>query len=373
MAKPKEELSFLKQLIKDIKDENFTLADDGLGSAEFGGYIDTGSYTFNAALSGSLWGGMADNKIIGLAGKRSAGKTFLALGMLKTFLDSDPTNEAILYETEGATTRQMMKDRGIDTTRVGIDEPTTVEEFKNRALKYVQNYLDNKPKTKVLFILDSLGQLSTNKEVRDTLKDEDTRDMTRAQILKAAFRVLTLKLARANIPMIVTAHVYAAMEKYSPDVIGGGSGLEYAASQLVRLSKSKDKDDDKKVTGGIIKIKMEKSRLSKEFTEVKTLIRYDGGLDRYYGLLDFAEQAGLWKRVSAKYYDIEKEVANTKELGPDATKAEKKAMEEVAMAAALIGHEDEIMAEPEKYFNKNFLIRLEPWVNKEFEYGTSIS
>ena len=84
--------------------------------------------------------------------------------------------------------------------------------------------------------------LSTNKEITDTLAEKDTRDMTKAQLIKGAFRMLTLKLGQANIPMIVTNHTYESMSLYGGKQMSGGSGLKYASSTIVYLSKSKEKE-----------------------------------------------------------------------------------------------------------------------------------
>ena len=201
-------------------------------------YIDTGSYIFNALLSGSIFGGLPSNKITALAGESATGKTFFLQGICKNFLDTDPTAGVIYFESESAITKQMVIDRGIDPNRMVIFPVTTVQEFRTQSLKVMEKYLeqneaDRKP---ILLCLDSLGMLSTTKEVEDTADGKETRDMTRAQVLKAAFRVLTLKLGRAKIPMIVTNHTYDVVGSMFPTKeMGGGSGLKYAAVSYTHL------------------------------------------------------------------------------------------------------------------------------------------
>lgn len=338
-------MSFLKSLLKELNDENTYLASDGTASSEYGGYIDTGSYILNALLSGSLYGGIPDNKITAFAGESATGKTFFVLGIVRAFLDKNPTGAVVYYDTEAAVTRQMMESRGIDTARVIIAEPDTIQKFKTHALKLIEAYekqpADQRPP--MMFVLDSLGLLSTSKEMEDSLEGKDVRDMTKSQVIKAAFRVLTLKLAKVKVPMLVTNHVYEVVGSYVPTKeISGGSGLKYAASTIAMLSKKKEKDGDGEIIGSQIKIKTFKSRLSKENQDATVLLTYNKGLDRYFGLLELAEKYEIMKKVSTRY-----------EL-PDGRKVFGK----------------EINTNPELYFTEEVLARLEECAKKEFSYGT---
>lgn len=338
-------MSFFKELVEQIKDEDTTLASDGAGSAEFGGFIDTGSYILNAVLSGSIYGGVPDNKVTAFAGESATGKTYFVLGVVRSFLERNPDAGVVYYDTEAAVTKQMMEERGIDTKRVIIAEPDTIQKFKTHALKMIDAY-EKTPEDKrppMMFVLDSLGLLSTSKEMEDSLEGKDTRDMTKAQVIKAAFRVLTLKLAKVKIPMLVTNHVYELVGSYVPTKeLGGGTGLKYAASTIAMLSKRKEKDGTE-VVGNIIKIKMYKSRLSKEHGQAEVLLTYEKGLDRYYGLLDLAEKHGIFKKSSTRY-----------EL-PDGSKAFGKNINE----------------DPEKYYTPEVLAQLEEAAKREFRYGVS--
>lgn len=336
---------FFRDLVETIKDEDTTIAADGTGSAEFGGFIDTGSYLLNAALSGSLYGGVPDNKVTAFAGESATGKTYFVLGVVRAFLEQNPTGGVVYYDTEAAVTRGMMEERGIDTTRVIIAEPDTIQKFKTHALKMIDAY-DKQPEDKrppMMFVLDSLGLLSTSKEMEDSLEGKDTRDMTKAQVIKAAFRVLTLKLAKVKVPMLVTNHVYELVGSYVPTKeLGGGTGLKYAASTIAMLSKRKEKDGTE-VIGNIIRVKMYKSRLSKEHGEAEVLLTYAKGLDRYYGLVDLAEKHGIFKKVSNRY-----------EL-PDGRK--------------IFGKE--INSNPTEYFTEEIMAQLEEAAKKEYSYGVA--
>jgi RecA/RadA recombinase len=337
-------MSFLKNLIKEMNDEDTYLASDGDASAEFSGCIDTGSYILNALLSGSLYGGVPDNKITAFAGESATGKTFFVLGIVRAFLDKNPTGAVVYYDTEAAVTKAMMESRGVDTSRVIIAEPDTIQKFKTHALKMIDAYEKQPDRPPMMFVLDSLGLLSTNKEMEDSLDGKDVRDMTKAQVIKATFRVLTLKLAKVKVPMLVTNHVYEVVGSYVPTKeLGGGTGLKYAASTIAMLSKKKEKDADGDVVGSQIKIKTYKSRLSKENQEATVLLTFDKGLDRYYGLLDLAEEAGLFKKVGNRY-----------EL-PDGRKVFGK----------------EINNNPETYFDECYMQQLETYAKGKFSYGSA--
>lgn len=202
-------MSFFRTLIKDLPAMT-TVASDGLSSSEFDGYVNTGSYALNAALSGSLFGGMPNNKITVFAGDPATGKTFFVLGVIKQWLEDNPDGGVIYFDTESAVTNQMLSERGIDLTRVVKSEPETIEQFRQTALQILDRYDETPKKSRqpMLMVLDSLGNLSSAKEVEDIRAEKDTRDMTKAGLIRGTFRVLRLRLSKLNVPMIVTNHVY---------------------------------------------------------------------------------------------------------------------------------------------------------------------
>ena len=332
-------MDFLKDIIKEIGGEYTQLASE-IDETET--YVDTGSYIFNALVSGSIFGGVSGNKITAIAGETSTGKTFFSLAVVKNFLDNNPTGYCLYFDTEAAITKSLLEGRGIDTTRLVVVNVVTIEDFRNKTLKAVDLYL-KKPKSErspCIFVLDSLGMLSTNKEITDTLAEKDTRDMSRAQLIKGSFRMLTLKLGQANIPMIVTNHTYESMSLYGGKQMSGGSGLQYASSTIVYLSKSKEKDGTE-VIGNIIRAKTQKSRLSKENKQVEIRLFYDErGLDKYYGLLELGEIGGMWKNVAGRY-----EMDGKKIYGKD------------------------ILKDVDKYFTPEVMKSLDEVAQKEFSYG----
>ena len=214
-------MDFLKDIIKEIGGEYTQLASE-IDETET--YVDTGSYIFNALVSGSIFGGVSGNKITAIAGETSTGKTFFSLAVVKNFLDNNPTGYCLYFDTEAAITKSLLESRGVDTNRLVVVNVVTVEEFRTKTLKAVDIYLKKKEdeRNPCIFVLDSLGMLSTNKEINDALAEKDTRDMTKAQLIKGAFRMLTLKLGQAKIPMLVTNHTYESMSLYGGKQMSGG-------------------------------------------------------------------------------------------------------------------------------------------------------
>ena len=334
---------FFKQIIKETGNEYASIVSEGVEAGDVSNFIDTGSYIFNSLLSGTINGGLPANKITALAGESATGKTFFVLGVVDNFLKKNPDAGVIYFESESALTKDMIEDRGIDSSRMIIMPVTTVQEFRHQAIRVLDKYIeqDKADRKPMLLVLDSLGMLSTTKEMEDTEAGKETRDMTRSQIVKAAFRVLTLKLGKAQVPLIITNHTYDVIGSMFPTKeMGGGSGLKYAASSIVYLSKRKEKDGTE-IIGNIIHCKNHKSRLTKENKMVDVRLTYDKGLDKHYGLLELALKYGIFKQVSTRI-----------EL-PDGSKTFGKT----------------INNDPEKYYTPEILKQLDEAASKEFKYG----
>ena len=333
-------MDFLKDIVKEIGDDYTQLASN-INESEV--FVDTGSFIFNALCSGSLYGGISDRRITAIAGESSTGKTFFSLSVVNNFLQSNPDGYVLYFDTEAAINRQLLEDKNIPLDRFVVVNVVTVEEFRQKALKAVDIYLKTPEENRkpCMFVLDSLGMLSTEKEIRDALDEKNVRDMTKAQLVKGTFRMLTLKLGQAKIPMLVTNHTYDVVGAYVPTKeMGGGSGLKYAASTIVYLSKKKEKDG-KDVIGNIIKAKAAKSRLTKENKDVEIRLYYDErGLDRYYGLLELGELGGLWKNVAGRYE------MNGKKI-----------------------YAKQILADPETYFTEEVMAKLDKIAKEQFTYG----
>ena len=338
-------MGFLDTVIKESGNEFAGLVSEGIAAGDITDYVDTGSYIVNALVSGSLFGGLPSNKVTALAGESSTGKTFFALSVVRNFLDANPTGGVIYFETESAISRDMIESRGIDSSRMIIMPVATIEEFRTQACRILDKYLKEPKDERVpmMFVLDSLGMLSTTKEMEDVANDKQVRDMTKSQLIKGAFRVLTLKLGQAQVPMIVTNHTYDVIGSYVPTKeMGGGTGLKYAASTIIYLSKSKERDSNKEVVGNIIKCEAKKSRLTIEGSKVATRLFFDErGLDKYYGLLELGIEHGVFGKNG-----------NRVRIGESSV------------------YPSVVLADPEKYFTPEVMEKLEEAAKKEFSYGS---
>lgn len=339
-------MSFLKSVIKELNNEYAAVVEEGISAGDCVSFVDTGSYILNALISGSIFGGLPANKITALAGESGTGKTFFALSIVKNFLETNPEAQVIYFETESALSKDMMVSRGIDVKRVGLVPVSTVQEFRTQSIKVIDEYMKLKKEARppLLFVLDSLGMLSTSKEIQDATDGKETRDMTRAQVIKSIFRILSLKLGQSGIPIIVTNHTYEVVGAYVPTKeMGGGTGLKYSASTILFLSKKKERDGADKtiVVGNIIKVKAQKSRFTKENSDIETRLYYDSrGLDKYYGLVELGEKYGVFSKVG-----------NRVKIGESSV------------------YPSVIYKEPEKYFTPEILQALDECAKKEFLYG----
>ena len=339
-------MDIFSTLIKETGNEYASIAENGIEAGDVTGLIGTGSYSLNALLSGSIYGGLPANKVTAFAGEPSTGKTFYTINVCRQFLQDNPEGFVFYFESESAISKQMLSERNVDTRRIAIMPVATIQEFRTQAVKILDKYMEQKDRKPMIFVLDSLGNLSTEKEIQDITDGKDTRDMTRAQLIRGAFRVLTLKLGKAKVALLVTNHVYDQVGAYVPTKrMGGGAGLEYAASTIIFLSKKKDKmlDDDDGRTGTVITSHTKKARLTIEDKKVETWLNYSTGLDPYYGLLGLAEQFGIVKKVSTRYEF------------PTGEKA----------------FESQIKKDPKKFFTQDILNQIDEGCKKEFLYGKS--
>ena len=333
-------MSIFDTLAKEAKNDYAQLVSN---TSSDQGFIGTGSYILNAQLSGSIYGGIPNNRVTAIAGEQATGKTFYAIGIASTFLNDHPDGAVFYFDSEAAATPDLFRDRGLDPSRVWHFPIDTIEEFRTQMIRILDNLLktpekDRKP---LLIILDSLGMLASQKELQDAMDDKQVRDMTKSQTIKSVFRIITSKLGKLKIPMIVTNHTYKTMNPYGdPTDMGGGSGLKYAASTIITLTKSKEKDSSKEIIGNIIKVKTYKSRLTKENTQIATRLFFDSrGLDEYYGLLELGEKHGIFIRKGNRILVGESSV-----------------------------YPSAILADPLKYFTKEVMQALDEAASKEFKY-----
>lgn len=307
-------------------------------------YYDTGVLLFNAQLSGSIYGGVANTGVMVFAGESTTGKTYFLLSLIKSFQEKHPEGIVNLFISENALTKQRLIDRGIDTSRIIISPVATIEQWRTQSVEFLDWILEmpEKDRPKAMIALDSLGQLSTEKEVSDIADGSNTKDMTRPALVRGAFRVLDMKGTAANVPIVCTNHSYTAVTTFkAPQVMSGGGGPLYSAGTVIMFSKKKDRDADLSVVGVLIKAKAEKNRAAKENTAIEINLNYDTGLNRYYGMVDVGIEAGVFRRAGGYI------------VMPDETKAREKAM----------------YANPTVHFTKDILDKIDAYCKIKFSYG----
>jgi RecA/RadA recombinase len=243
----KEQSSFLElnQALSKISPDGAIIEDSIY--AKIDEWIPTGSYVLNAAMSGSLFGGMPNRRSLLLSGEESTGKTFLALSIVKNAQDMGYF--PIYYDTEGAIDIDFVKRLGVDTKKFRIENIGTIEEFATLGAKLNEAIADikksGKTPPKIMVVLDSLGNLTSLKEKTDTTSGSEKRDMTKQQAVRRMFRVVGNDFAKNGVPFIICGHVYEKIGSYIPGKeVSGGGGVKYNSSIIFMLTKSKLTDKD---------------------------------------------------------------------------------------------------------------------------------
>lgn len=342
-------MSVINELLKELDNEYASVVEDGIIGDLDSEWIDTGSYMLNAMLSGTIYGGISENKVTAFAGASGVGKTWYIISGIKSFLEKYKESIVFFFESESAITREMLITRGVDPNRVVMVPVITIQEFRHQAMKLINKYTEKKkehPDLKMMMVLDSLGNLSTEKEIEDIAEGKSTRDMTRTQLIRGAFRAITLKMGLITVPMLLTNHTYEVIGSYVPmQTMSGGGGVVYASSTIVMLKKKKNRTKStKEHTGSIITAMLDKGRITKEGSKVETQLMFQEGLNRYWGLID----------IALKYNIVEK-LSTQKCKFPDGTEAKFTMVEK----------------HPEKYWTKEVLDMINEVCSKEFLYGSS--
>ena len=271
-------------------------------------FINTGSLSLNAILSGSLFGGCPNNQIMMYAGEESVGKTYIMLR--QAYMMKQQGYFVYYFDSEGAVHDGMFEMYGFSSDEYEILPVPTVEELRIQMFSIASEYEEYyktlkrgtdeyKNRTKITFFLDSLGNLSSEKSLDDTSKGKSTRVMSKQQEIKRLFLDLTVKLNTNGIPFLMTNHVYEQIGAWIPTkTVSGGSGGKYNASNIMMLRKKDVKDEKtKQFIGSVITVKAKKSRFVKPNLEIEFYLDYKRGLMPLYGLGKIAELSGLIKKV----------------------------------------------------------------------------
>ena len=319
-----------------------SLIDEKGAASDVSGFFDTGSYMLNALISADIFGGLPRNKMLTLASDPGVGKSFIAISILKQFLDNHKDGYVIYYDTESAITSNMLIDRDVDVSRVLYAPVGSVEQFRHESAKFLDSYnAEEGEKPPFIMVLDSIGNLSTEKEYEDAIGGKNSTDLTKARLMKTALRAITYALMKANAPLIATNHIYSEIgQMYPKKVMTGGTAATYTSSSILYLSKRKEKDGGDQV-GNIITARAEKSRFTIENSKAELYLHFKKGLNRYYGLLPFAEKAGIFKKVGHRY-----EVQDGRKL-----------------------YEKQLYETPKEFFTQEVLEKINNEIQKTFSYG----
>ena len=291
MAKTTKEFSFLdldKELSKISGFETGSILAENSFS-EVDEWIPTGNYLLNAQLSGTLFGGIPNTRSLGLMGDPGTGKSFVCLNVAR---EAQKKGYDVIYcDTEGAIDKSSAIKFGIDANKVRYQPIKTVTEFQTfvaNLLELVKKAKASGANPKILLILDSLGMLSTDKELRDAIEGKNAADMgAKAKELRKLFRVITLDLTAAKIPLVCTNHVYAGGGFFPTKESSGGDGPIFAMSVISFLSKAQLKEGNSTTkTGIIVTSNLKKSRFTIP-EPVKFHISFANGMNPYVGLQDF--------------------------------------------------------------------------------------
>jgi RecA/RadA recombinase len=281
--------------------------------------IPTSIPMINVALSGRLDGGFAPGLTM-WAGPSKHFKTAFSLLMAKAYMDKYPEAVILFYDSEFGTPQAYFDTFGIDPDRVIHTPLTDIEQLKFDIMKQLEGIERN---DRVMILLDSIGNLASKKEVEDALEGKSVADMSRAKQVKSLFRMVTPHLSLKDIPMVVVNHTYKTMELYAKDVVGGGTGSYYSADNIYILGRQQEKDGTEIVGYNFI-INVEKSRHVREKSKIPVNVTFEGGINKYSGLLDIALEGNFVQKPSNGWYaKVDQE---TGELGDkkryDATQTE---------------------------------------------------
>lgn len=259
--------------------------------------IPTDVPIFNIAFSGTTQGGIVSGLTL-LAGPSKSFKSLTSLVCVKAYFDKYEDAICILYDSEGGITPDMLKSNGIDPTRV-LHVP--IEHLEMLKFDMVKQLKETERGDHVIFVIDSIGNTASLKELDDAMDEKTVTEMQRAKTVKSIFRMVTPSLVNKDIPCICICHTYDTMEMYSKKVISGGTGLIYSANQAFIISKAQEKDGTE-LTGWNFTLNTEKSRYVREKSKFTFRVLYGTGIQKYSGLLDMALECGIVKKPSNGWY-----------------------------------------------------------------------
>lgn len=285
--------------ITNTKEMPFSTFDNSAFNTTFNdNQVKTPLPILNIAYAGDLDGGVPENKLITIAGASKHYKSNLALLSVKGFMDKYEDGICIFFDSEFGISKEYMLVNGIDPSRVVHIPITNIEDLKFELVAQLEGL---EKSDKVIFLIDSIGNLASKKEVEDALNEKSVADMTRAKQLKGLFRMVTPLLAIKNKTIIAINHVYDSQGLFSTKVVSGGTGIYYSSNIIFIITRSQEKSGTD-VTGYTFNITIDKSRVVKEKEKVSFKVLFKDGIQKYSGLLDIALESGHVVKVSNGWY-----------------------------------------------------------------------
>ena len=252
----------------------------------------------NVALSGRLDGGLIPGLLM-LAGPSKHFKSAFALLMAASYQKKYPDGVIIFYDSEFGTPQSYFESFGIDMNRVVHTPVTDVEQLKHDIASQLKE-IDKGDK--VCIVIDSIGNLASQKEAQDAIDGKSVADMTRAKQLKSLFRIVTPHLNLKDLPMIVVNHTYKEIGLFPKDIVSGGTGSYYSADAIWIIGRQQEKEG-KEIAGYHFIVNIEKSRHVREKSKIPITVTYEGGISKWSGLLDVAEQGGFIRKPKVGWYE----------------------------------------------------------------------
>ena len=355
------------------------LMSDGAGVSEITDYIPTGNYICNACLTGSVFKGAPNNRILCLSGESGTGKTYLLMNMAREAQKKG--HYVIWYDSENAIELSQLVQFGVDPEKFRYEPVGTVQDFKTSITQTLDLLIEQKEAgnqiPNIFFVLDSVGNLATQKEIDDAKAASDKADMTRAKNIRAIFRIIAHKMGVIGATLAFSNHIYMSNDLFSQRIQSGGKGLVYGASIILNLSKAKLKEGtDNLQTGIVVTAEPDKNRFCKP-VKVKFYISYVNGMNPYVGLEEYIsfERCGIQKgkfitekeynkSPNSEYIRVEKQDGEVVYFVPSET-----SRNYCLDNGETISPKELFTA---KTFTKERLQRLDEYIQSEFKYAEGV-
>jgi len=260
-------------------------------------FVTTDVPMINVALSGDVHGGLTSGLTV-LAGPSKHFKTSFALMMASSYLKKHKDAVMLFYDSEFGSPQSYFEAFGIDVSRVLHTPITDVEKLKFDLVGQLEEINRD---DKVIIVIDSIGNLASKKELEDALNEKSVADMSRAKALKGLFRMVTPYLTMKNIPLLAVNHTYKEIGLFPRDIVGGGTGIYYSADNIWIIGRQQDKQGTE-IKGYHFVINVEKSRFVREKSKIPISVSWEGGIQRWSGLLDVAMGGNYVTKPSPGWY-----------------------------------------------------------------------